>query len=585
MRIARVGIAQINTTVGDLSGNSEKIIHCIEKARNRSIDIIVFPELSITGYPPKDLLLKEKFIKDNLSELQRIKRKTQNIMAVVGFVNEDCGKIYNSAAILHNKKVCAIQNKIHLPNYDVFDEMRYFTKGEESLLFSSKEICFGVSICEDIWIPGYPIRIQAEEGAEILINISASPYHIGRPAFREKMLRGSCRENSAALVFNNLVGGQDDLVFDGGSMIIGYNAQVLENGKLFDEDFIWCDINLDEIQKARLLKRGNKNRTLSKENTLSAISLPADFKCRKIKPGDLKGGKCLKETKNLSPSFLKNQEIYNALVLGVRDYVRKNGFKKAVLGLSGGIDSSLVAVIASDALGSKNVTGIAMPTSISSSHSIEDAKLLAKNLAINFEIVRLQSIFDEYLKILSPLFKDLKWGVTEENIQARIRGNILMALSNKFGYLLLTTGNKSELSVGYATLYGDMAGGLAVISDVPKTMVYSLARHRNLSEGKEMIPHRCLTKAPSAELSPDQKDSDSLPAYSVLDKILNLYVEKDRSLEEIVKHGIDEKTVKEVILKIDGNEYKRQQAAPGIRITSRAFGSGRRIPITNKYRG
>ncbi len=577
MKTIRVAIAQINTTVGNISGNSERIIDSIKRAKKESVNIITFPELAITGYPPKDLLIKRKFIKENISALDKIRSASSNISVVVGFVNFSKGNIYNSAALIQNKKLSAVQNKIHLPNYDVFDEKRYFTPAEKSIVFSSGTLGIGISICEDIWIKGFPVKNQALAGAQILINISASPYHAGRPAFRRKMLPARCRETKSALVFNNLVGGQDDLVFDGNSMIIGHRGNTLREAKSFCEDFIWADIDFEEIGKSRSTATGKKCSAI--------IPVSVNFNIKKKKSAANGQQRRAAKKKALSLSLIKTEEIYNALVLGVKDYVRKNGFSKAVLGLSGGIDSSLVAVIARDALGSENVTGIAMPTSISSSHSVEDAEKLAKNLAVNFKIIKIQSVFDEYLKLLSPVFKGLKWGVAEENIQARIRGNLLMALSNKFGCLLLSTGNKSELSVGYATLYGDMAGGLAVISDVPKTLVYRLARYRNRVTGKDIIPRRCITKPPSAELSPDQKDTDSLPEYEVLDRILHLYVEEDRSLEEIVKLGVDRKTAREVILKIDGNEYKRQQAAPGIRITSRAFGSGRRIPITNKYRG
>ncbi|RMF94017.1 MAG: NAD+ synthase [Candidatus Schekmanbacteria bacterium] len=581
MKSVRIAVAQINTTVGDLSGNSEKIISYLEKAVKQKVDIVTFPELAITGYPPKDLLNKRKFIEDNISALKKIKDRTKNITAVIGFVNKENEKIYNSAAIVKDGKICGVQNKIHLPNYDVFDEKRYFSQGEKSIIFTSTELSFGVSICEDIWIRGYPTKTQAEAGANILINISASPYHMSKPAFREKMLKGRCRENSSFLIFNNLVGGQDDLVFDGNSMIINPKGEILNKAKLFEEDFIWYDIEVDEKKEKTEAEEKRKIRNLAEKRIRF---IPIEFSLKKRR-GVVKRKRGIQSPKSLPKAQSKYEEIYNAIVLGVKDYVHKNGFKKVVIGLSGGIDSSLVATIAVDALGCRNVLGISMPTSISSSHSIEDAQKLAENLSIKYKVIEIQKIFETYLTVLSPIFKGRKWDVTEENLQARIRGNILMAVSNKFGYLLLTTGNKSELSVGYATLYGDMAGGLAVISDVPKTMVYKLAKYRNSISHKELIPRRCLTKPPSAELRPNQKDTDSLPKYEVLDKILHLYVEEEKCLDEIIKAGIDEKIAREIILKIDGNEYKRQQAPPGIRITPKAFGSGRRIPITNKYRG
>ncbi|MBI5375788.1 MAG: NAD+ synthase [Candidatus Schekmanbacteria bacterium] len=582
MRMIRVGAAQINTTVGDLAGNTSKMTEIIKKAKDLSIDILTFPELAITGYPPKDLLLKRKFIQDNIQMLDKICNASKGIIVIAGFVNEE-NDIFNSAAVIQNGKIVGIQNKIHLPNYSVFDEKRYFRSGKESLLFKGKNMTFGVNICEDIWIPGYPTENQASSGAELIINISASPYHVGKPAFREEMLKTRCTDNIVALVFNNLVGGQDDLVFDGRSMIINCKGEILRRGKLFEEDLIMSDINLDDIKRMRLQDpRGREELMTPDEHKVTIVNIDGKISSAKQKKRIRVNSKAEKASGN---KISRAEEIYKALVLGVSDYLRKNGFKQVILGLSGGIDSSLVATIAVDALGKENVIGIAMPTSISSSHSIEDARHLAKNLSIRFEVVPIQSVFDEYTEILSPLFKGRKWDVAEENIQARIRGNILMALSNKFGYLLLTTGNKSELSVGYATLYGDMAGGLAVISDVPKTWVYELARYRNSVAGKSLIPERCITKPPSAELRPNQKDTDSLPEYEILDQILHLYIEEDNSLEEIVRRGIDEKTARDMIQRIDGNEYKRQQAPPGIRITTKAFGSGRRIPITNKYRG
>ena len=586
MKYIRAGIAQINTTVGDLTGNTRKIIKFIREARKFNINLITFPELAITGYPPKDLLLKTKFIKENQQRLNDIVKETRGIIAVVGFVHEE-GDVFNSAAVIQDRKIIGIQHKIHLPNYGVFDEKRYFQAGKETIVFKTDILDFGVSICEDIWVPGFPTEDQCHAGAEMIINISASPYHIGKPEFRKNMCMTRASDNIVYLLFNNLVGGQDDLVFDGKGLIIHCDGYVLNQGKLFKEDLVFCDLDLEDVKRSRL--RDPRARSFKPEQE--------DSKVKTV----ISGGKTsiTKEKRGMKIDIGRNpflakktvaennpfKEVYDALVLGVADYVNKNGFKKVIIGLSGGIDSSLTAAIAVDALGADNVLGISMPSHITSGHSIEDAEELAGNLKIKLKNIPIFEIYKSYLETLSPSFKGTKQDVTEENIQARIRGNILMAFSNKFGYLLLTTGNKSELSMGYATLYGDMAGGFAVISDVPKTLVYEISRYRNSISKKPVIPKRCLTKEPSAELRPNQKDTDSLPDYNILDGILHLYVELDKSIDEIVAFGYEKKTARDVINRVDRNEYKRQQAAPGIRITPKAFGSGRRIPITNKYRG
>ena len=584
MKYLRAGIAQINTTVGDLDYNTKKIIEFIRRAKKLKINLVTFPELAITGYPPKDLLLKTKFIKDNEKRLFDIVGETEGIIAVVGFAHE-AGDVFNAAAVIHDRKIIGIQHKIHLPNYGVFDEKRYFQAGIETFIFKTDVVDFGVSICEDIWVTGFPTEDQSRAGAELVVNISASPYHMGKPDFRKNMCITRTSDNVINLLFNNLVGGQDDLVFDGKSFIIGCEGQLLAEGKLFKEDLIFSDIDLEDVKRSRL--RDPRSRSLlhkpENSNVITVISKGrTKLSKEKIREGlDITKNPFLVKKKVIEENPF--EEVYAALVLGVADYVRKNGFKKVVIGLSGGIDSSLTATIAVDALGADNVLGISMPSHISSSHSIEDARELAKNLKIKLEKSKIYEIYKSYIETLSPAFKKTKQDVTEENIQARIRGNILMAVSNKFGYLLLTTGNKSELSMGYATLYGDMAGGFAVLSDVPKTLVYELSRYRNSIS--PVIPERSLTQEPSAELRPNQKDTDSLPDYNILDGILHLYVELDKSIEEIVALGYDERTARNVINKVDGNEYKRQQAAPGIRITPKAFGSGRRIPITNKYRG
>jgi NAD+ synthase (glutamine-hydrolysing) len=589
MRQVRIGLAQINVTVGDLSNNTKKIISYIHKAKDEGVDIVTFPELAITGYPPQDLLLKPQFLKDNLACLQEIIKTTQNIGVVVGFVDRE-DDIYNAAAVIHNGKLLGVHHKVYLPNYGVFDENRYFQSGVHTQVFQIQDCTFGVNVCEDIWYPGGPTSLQALNGAELILNISASPYYVGKPLYREQMMSVRAADSVVAIAYNNLVGGQDRLIFDGCSLVVNQTGHVLARGKLFEEDFIIADINLDDVVRTKLNDSRHRkevlNSKLSGEPPLPkivSIHLPPES----AKPVEKKTTPTVNPFLPKVSTYLYNpyKEVYDALTLGVRDYVRKNGFKKVVIGLSGGIDSALTATIAVDALGKENVIGVSMPGQYSSQGSLDDAKQLVQNLGIEYRIISIQTAFEAYLKTLADAFKGTQRDVTEENLQARIRGNILMALSNKFGYLVLTTGNKSEVSVGYATLYGDMAGGLAIISDVPKTMVYALSEYRNAMAGYDLIPKNTITKAPSAELRENQKDSDSLPEYGILDGILHAYVEEDKSLEEIVALGYDEKTVLDVVRKVDSSEYKRQQAAPGLKITSKAFGPDRRLPITNKYRG
>ena len=529
----KIAIAQINTTVGDFEGNYKKIIGSINKARQLGVELLVFPELTITSYPPKDLLTKRSFINRNKDYLKRVINSCKNISIIVGFVDEYKGDIYNAAALIKNSKVIGICHKIHLPNYDVFDEKRYFKEGKEPKVFDLDGLKIGINICEDIWIEQGPVKRQKELGANIIINISASPFHVGKYKLRELIISNQAKRNKVPVAYCNLVGGQDDLIFDGRSYFFNDNGDLLAKAKSFEEDF---------------------------------LVLP--------EPKDYKKIHCEEDI---------NQEILNALVLGIRDYFSKNNFKKAVIGLSGGIDSALTAVLAVKSLGKENVLGVTMPSKFSSKGSINDSEELAKKIGIEFDIIPIKEIFDVYVKTLSKRFEGAKFNVTEENIQARIRGNILMALSNKFGYLVLATGNKSELSVGYATLYGDMSGGLAVISDLFKTKVYELCRYINNKGGKRIIPNAIMTKEPSAELRENQKDSDSLPVYDVLDPILTAYIEEGQSKEDIIKAGFDKETVEKVINMVDRNEYKRQQAALGLRITPKAFGSGRRMPITNKW--
>jgi len=576
MRTLRIGLCQINTTVGDIEGNTKKILDYINRGKKMGADLLAFPEMAVTGYPPEDLLLMPKFIEANLKAIQRIAKATTSITALVGFVDKK-GDIYNAAALLHNGKMIDAYCKTFLPNYGVFDEDRYFHVGTENFIFTLKSIPIGPSICEDLWYPGDPIRTQAlYGGAELIVNISSSPYHAGKSAFREKMISTRASDNLAIVAYCNLVGGQDELVFDGGSSIFDQRGELMVRGKQFEEDLVLADLDMDAVFRMRLHDpRIRRERLSEEERSLRKIELSDQSHSSKKRPPIPK-----RDSKPLD----RLAEIYSALVLGTGDYIRKNGFQTVLIGLSGGIDSALTASIAVDTLGKKGVVGVAMPSQYSSKESLEDARLLAKNLGIRFLTIPITEVFQAYLKTLAPSFKGLKPDVAEENIQARIRGNILMALSNKFGWLVLTTGNKSEMSVGYCTLYGDMAGGYAVLKDVPKTLVYELAKFRNEREGKAVIPKNVFIKPPSAELRPNQKDEDSLPPYSTLDPILQAYVEEDKGLEEIAKMGFKEGLIKEVIQMVDRNEYKRRQSPPGVKITHRALGKDRRLPVTNKYR-
>ena len=576
MRTLRIGLCQINTTVGDIEGNTKKILDYIALGKKKAADLLAFPEMAITGYPPEDLLLMPKFIEANLRAVKRIAQATSSITVLVGFVDKD-GDIFNAAALLHHGKMIDAYYKTFLPNYGVFDEDRYFHAGKENFIFTLNSTPIGPSICEDLWYPGDPIRTQAlHGGAELIVNISSSPYHAGKSALREKMISTRASDNLAIVAYCNLVGGQDELVFDGGSVIFDQTGNLIARGKQFEEDLILADLDMEAVFRMRLHDpRIRRERLDNGEKSLRRIDLPdRSHLVRKRSPIPKRENKPLDRI----------SEIYAALVLGTGDYIRKNGFRTVLIGLSGGIDSALTAAIAADALGKKGVVGVAMPSQYSSKGSLEDSKLLAKALGIRFLTIPITEIFQAYLKTLSPSFKGLKPNVTEENIQARIRGNLLMALSNKFGWLVLTTGNKSEMSMGYCTLYGDMAGGLAVLKDVPKTLVYELARYRNKKAQKDVIPKNTFIKPPSAELRPNQKDEDSLPPYPILDPILQAYVEEDKGVEEIEKMGFKEGLIKEIIQTVDRNEYKRRQSPPGVKITHRALGKDRRLPVTNKYR-
>ena len=543
MEKTRVGLGQINTKVGDLEGNCSKMLTYIEKARHYGVDILSFPELSIPGYPPEDLLLKPKFIEDNLKNLEKLSIEIGDIFVIVGFVDKKDTNLYNAAALLHNKQIIGVYHKMLLPNYGVFDEKRYFTPGENPIVFNVDSVILGVNICEDIWNEKKgPAKVQAGNGATLIININGSPYHMGKIKERVNIVKKQARENNVFMSYTNLVGGQDELVFDGQSMVVNTKGEVIAQAEPFKEDLLIVDIELE---------------TTSEKQHKTA--LPE------------------RKTQSLEPI----EEIYKALTTGVKDYVRKNGFEKVVIGLSGGIDSSLVATIAADALGKENVIGVFMPSRYSSKESGEDAGQLTQNMGIKLLTIPVEQIFTVYLTTFEPYFKELKMDVTEENIQARIRGNILMALSNKFNWLVLTTGNKSEMSVGYATLYGDMAGGLAVIKDVYKTFVYKLTEYRN--SVSSVIPERILRKSPSAELAPNQKDTDTLPPYEQLDNILKEYIENNKTFAEIVSLGYEREVVKKIVRMVDGNEYKRRQSPPGIKITPKSFGKDRRMPIVNKY--
>lgn len=571
MRTIRISLAQINPTVGDLKGNRDKIIDYIGRARKLGTDVVVFTELAVTGYPPEDLLLKPQFVKDNLRTLKEITGETRGITAIVGFVDSN-ERITDAAAIMHNGRLVHVYHKMLLPNYGVFDEYRYFKPGKRFPVLTIRGVNFGVNVCEDIWFADGPARTQCSAGAEVIIAINASPYHKGKGKERLRMLARRARENNAHIVYTNTVGGQDELVFDGYSMVLDPKGRLIAAGKQFEEDLVTCDISLAGQFKHVDLKM--KEVADEHRDFIDSVVISN-------RPGPQK--KTLPRPALIKPYPLC-EEVYRALVLGTRDYVNKTGFKAVVIGLSGGIDSSLVAAIAVDAIGKENVFGVYMPSPYSSDESCEDASDLARNLGIKMLTIPIHQPFNAYLNTLRGPFSHTKQDVTEENLQARIRGNILMALSNKFGWLVLTTGNKSEMSTGYATLYGDMAGGFAVIKDVPKTMVYDVCRCLNRIKSRTVIPWRVLVKAPTAELRPNQKDSDSLPEYAVLDPILKAYVEDDKEFDEMVRMGFDRQTVKRVIRLVDSSEYKRRQAPPGVKITPRGLGKDRRFPITNRYK-
>ncbi|ADJ26068.1 NAD+ synthetase [Dehalogenimonas lykanthroporepellens BL-DC-9] len=540
MNDIRLALAQINTTVGDYVGNVSLIRRYLKDAADGGAGLVVFPEMAVSGYPPEDLLHKPSFIEAGQQALAEVAGTVGDLTAVVGFVDTAPDGLYNAAAVIHQGEIRHIYHKRHLPNYGVFDEQRYFKPGDDCPVFEGTGgLRLGVNVCEDIWRDDGPMVVQSRDGADIIINISASPFHRGKYHQRERMLKARAAGGGVPVVFCNLVGGQDELVFDGASVVIDAGGRVLGRARQFEEELLFVDLAGD----------GRDGRGIVAE-------LPDEY-----------------------------DEIYRALVTGTRDYVMKNAFRQVVVGLSGGIDSSLVAAVAVDALGASAVNGLIMPSRFSAPESAAYAAELADNLGIRVNEIPIEGPYAAYLESLTGVFTGQAPDITEENIQARIRGNLLMALSNKFGWLVLNTGNKSETATGYTTLYGDMAGGFAVIKDVPKTLVYDLCRYRNRTAGRTLIPQSIIDRAPSAELRPGQKDADSLPPYDVMDPILEAYVEQDLGVADIIGLGHDPETVRRIAGLVDGSEYKRRQAPPGVKITPKAFGRDRRLPITNKFRG
>jgi NAD+ synthase (glutamine-hydrolysing) len=589
MRVFRIAMAQMNSIVGDLTGNVQRIERWLREARRARADLVAFPELALTGYPPEDLLLNPRFQDETRKALGAVIRRCHSIAAVIGFVA--AGKtsapainqpmivpagrqeLSNAAAVIADGRLVTTYHKLYLPNYGVFDESRYFHPGRSKPVVVLNGTALGVNICEDIWIPEGPTRAQADAGAELIVNINASPFHVDKSRLREQMLATRARDNRVIIAYTNLVGGQDELIFDGNSVVLDQDGHIIVRGKPFEEDLLIADLNIDAVARARSghSRKARQNRRAAETIERTVISESYRPRAR---------ARVLPRNEHPLDSL---ESVYRALVLGVRDYVRKNGFQCVVIGLSGGIDSALTAVIAADALGAANVLGVFMPSLYTSRDSREDVAELGRRLGIRVHTIPITTVFKSYLRSLASAFEKTSPDSTEENLQARIRGNLLMALSNKFGHLVLTTGNKSEMSVGYATLYGDMAGGFAVIKDVPKMMVYDLSRWRNAKEKAAIIPKRTIDRLPTAELKPNQTDQDILPPYPILDPILKAYVEDNLAPEEIVEMGFNRDTVSRVITMVDRSEYKRRQAPIGIKITHRAFGKDRRMPITNGY--
>ncbi|MGV7220806.1 MAG: NAD+ synthase [Nitrospinales bacterium] len=567
----RVAIAQVNTIVGDFKYNSRLIASYLGKAQKAQVDIILFPELSLTGYPPEDLLLKKDFVIENQKQLKSLIIKTKNITALIGYAEKNKDGLYNSMAVISNGKLVDSYRKMVLPNYGVFDEHRYFKAGSTPCRLVKNGIVYALSICEDLWVEDGPAKILCSEGdADIILNISASPFYKGKDKKRLGMIRERAKKYKATVVWANLIGGQDELLFDGHSLIVSPDGSIMARGNAFEEELLVLDIPIKKPKSIKRKKQLSKNRKIK---TLKVSNSPIGNKI----------------AKRQLPSHIYRKKsdlemIYEGLIMGTRDYMGKNAFQKAVIGLSGGIDSALTAVVATEALGAGNVVGVLMPSPYSSKGSIKDSIKLAKNLDIETITLPIQNTMEAFSKSLADNFEGTPSGIAEENLQARIRGNLLMALSNKHGWLVLTTGNKSEISVGYCTLYGDMAGGFSIIKDVPKTMVFELSEFINKQNKADTIPREIIEKEPSAELRPDQKDSDSLPDYSRLDAILSAYIEEDKGMDDLLKMGFNKKEIMQVTRMVDQNEYKRRQGAPGIKITPKAFGKDRRLPITNHYK-
>jgi NAD+ synthase (glutamine-hydrolysing) len=593
----RLALCQLNATVGDIAGNAARIRAGMRAASEVGAELVLFPELALTGYPPEDLLLKEHFLADAALALSELAAEARGIVAVVGFP-ERADDVYNSAAVLAGGAVHAIYRKVYLPNYGVFDEQRYFQAGQAGAVLDIGDRRVGVTVCEDIWEPGPPASEEAVAGAALILNISASPYHAGKGAERERMLAQRARENIACVAFCGLVGAQDELVFDGHSCVLDHTGRTIARAPQFQEQLLVCDVDLDAAAAARLRDTSHRpaaRRAQRRATVLAAIDAPSPAPARE--PGAVPDG--VRIDTLAEPLTPVEAEVYAALSLGLRDYVEKNGFRQVVLGLSGGIDSALVACLAADALGPERVSAAIMPSPYSSAATQGDARTLAAALGARVHEFEIEPVMHAYEHALEQEFAGREPDLTEENLQARIRGNLLMALSNKFGWLVLTTGNKSEMSVGYTTLYGDLAGGFAVIKDVPKTLVYRLCSWRNSPAGAlaahagasaregahSPIPDSILERAPSAELRHDQRDEDSLPPYELLDRILEGYIELDQSSELLIAQGLPAADVERTIRLVDLAEYKRRQAPPGIKISARAFGRDRRMPITNRYRG
>ena len=566
----RVAAAQLNLVVGDLERNADRILAAYDRAESEGCDLVAFPELAITGYPPEDLLLRPRFVEAAQETLEKVAARTGRAAAIIGFPH--AGRdLTNAAAVAAGGNVLGVYHKHLLPNFAVFDEQRYFEPSTiDGPLFVVGGVRVGVTICEDAWSPNGPIITQAAGGAELVVNINASPYYAGRLRERETMLATRAADAGVPLLYANLVGGQDELVFDGASMLFDETGRLVARGRQFTEDLLIVDVEVRAAFRRRLLEP---------RHVAPAAALLAEIRVSDARIGEPA------TAPRVEPVFPPVREVYEALVLGTRDYMTKNGFTDAVIGLSGGIDSALVATIAVDALGPERVLGVLMPSRYSSPGSVTDAEALVTNLGMRTITVPIEGAHSAFLELLAEPFADTEPGIAEENIQARVRGTILMALSNKFGALVLTTGNKSELATGYSTLYGDMAGGFSVIKDVPKTLVYALARDRNDRAGRDLVPEAVLEKPPSAELRPDQKDSDSLPDYGELDPMLEGYVEGDLSVAELEDAGFDPERVRQVARLVDRSEYKRRQAPPGVRVSPKAFGKDRRLPITNRWPG